>query len=153
MAACRALGILGIFSGKAVYAGRSDPAAVLFAGLFIIGAAMFHTRLAQGNGAEPQSIVRALGIAASAAFCTPAAIPPDTPVLGPGKDFPNDYVKFGFPLLIIALVTGVIILPTVWPFFLSEQAGQRQNDMPVRYRRFLPDENCLYRGNLVSPSG
>lgn len=73
--------------------------------------------IAQAIGADPRPIVMALGIAASAAFCTPMATPPNTLVLGPGKYSFNDYVKFGFPLSIIALVICCIIIPTVWPFF------------------------------------
>ena len=46
MAACTALGILGVLPSKAVYAGLSNSSVVLFGGMFVIGAAMFKTGLA-----------------------------------------------------------------------------------------------------------
>lgn len=50
MAACTTLGILGILSPKEVYAGLSNSTVVLFGGMFVIGAAMFKTGLAQAIG-------------------------------------------------------------------------------------------------------
>lgn len=72
--------------------------------------------IATAIGADPRPIVMAIGIAASAAFCTPMATPPNTLVLTPGGYSFNDYVKYGFPLSIIAMVICVIIIPAVWPF-------------------------------------
>ena len=45
MAACTALGILGVLPSKQVYAGLSNSTVVLFGGMFVIGAAMFRTCL------------------------------------------------------------------------------------------------------------
>ena len=73
--------------------------------------------IAQAIGADPRPVLMALGIAASCAFCTPMGTPPNTLVLGPGNFTFNDYVKFGFPFTIIALVITVLIVPMVWPFF------------------------------------
>lgn len=42
-----ACGLLGFIPPKAVFAGLSNPTVVLFAGMFVVGAAMFHTGLAQ----------------------------------------------------------------------------------------------------------
>ena len=50
MAACTALGILGVLPSKQVYAGLSNSTVVLFGGMFVIGAAMFRTGLAQAIG-------------------------------------------------------------------------------------------------------
>ena len=50
MAACTALGILGVLPSKQVYAGLSNSTVVLFGGMFVIGAAMFKTGLAQAIG-------------------------------------------------------------------------------------------------------
>ena len=50
MAACTALGILGVLPSKAVYAGMSNSTVVLFGGMFVIGAAMFKTGLAEAIG-------------------------------------------------------------------------------------------------------
>ena len=73
--------------------------------------------IAQSIGADPRPVLMALGIAASCAFCTPMGTPPNTLVLGPGEFTFNNYVKFGFPFTIIALVLSVAIIPMVWPFF------------------------------------
>ena len=50
MAACTALGILGVLPAKQVYAGLSNSTVVLFGGMFVIGAAMFKTGLAETIG-------------------------------------------------------------------------------------------------------
>ena len=73
--------------------------------------------IAEAIGADPRPVVMALGIAASCAFCTPMGTPPNTLVLGPGNFSFNDYVKFGFPFTIIALVITVLLVPMIWPFF------------------------------------
>lgn len=46
-----ACGLLGFIPAKAVFSGLSDPTVVLFAGMFIVGASMFYTGLAQKLGA------------------------------------------------------------------------------------------------------
>ena len=53
-----ALGILGVIPMKVVFSGLSNSTVVLFAGMFVIGAAMFHTGLAQKLG---ESVVRIAG--------------------------------------------------------------------------------------------
>ena len=50
MAACTVLGILGVLPAKQVYAGLSNSTVVLFGGMFVIGAAMFKTGLAEAIG-------------------------------------------------------------------------------------------------------
>ena len=45
-----ALGLLGVISPKTVFSGLSDTTVVLFAGMFVIGGAMFYTGLAQTIG-------------------------------------------------------------------------------------------------------
>ena len=45
-----ACGILGFIPVKSVFAGLSNSTVVLFAGMFVVGAAMFHTGLAQKIG-------------------------------------------------------------------------------------------------------
>jgi anion transporter len=53
-----ALGILGVIPESTVFSGLSNSTVVLFAGMFVIGAAMFHTGLAQRLGGL---VVRACG--------------------------------------------------------------------------------------------
>ena len=72
--------------------------------------------IAQSIGADPKPVLMALGIAASMAFATPMATPPNTLVLGPGGFSFNDYVKVGVPMCLISLVACVIIIPIFWPF-------------------------------------
>ena len=57
-----------------------------------------------------------IGMAASCAFTTPVATPPNTWVLGPGKFKFMDYVKIGLPLVFISLVVCVLVIPVVWSF-------------------------------------
>ena len=50
MGAAIALGLLGVLTPKEVFSGLSNSTVVLFAGMFVIGAAMFQTGLAQWIG-------------------------------------------------------------------------------------------------------
>ncbi|MFA6848807.1 MAG: SLC13 family permease [Selenomonadaceae bacterium] len=52
------LGMLGIIPMKEVFSGLSNSTVVLFAGMFVIGASMFHTGLAQKLG---ETVVRIAG--------------------------------------------------------------------------------------------
>jgi sodium-dependent dicarboxylate transporter 2/3/5 len=72
--------------------------------------------IAQSIGCDPKPVLMALGIAASMAFATPMATPPNTLILGPGQFTFNDYVKVGVPLCIISLIVSLIVIPIVWPF-------------------------------------
>ena len=72
--------------------------------------------IAQSIGASPYPVIMAIGIAASCAFTTPVATPPNTLVLGPGQFRFMDYVKVGPPLVIISLGVCAIVIPLVWPF-------------------------------------
>ena len=47
-----ALGLMGIITPKVVFSGLSDSTVVLFAGMFVVGAALFYTGLAQKNLGE-----------------------------------------------------------------------------------------------------
>ena len=73
--------------------------------------------IAQSIGADPKPVLMAIGIAASMAYATPMATPPNTLVLGPGGFSFNDYVKVGVPLCLITFIVSVIIIPIFWPFF------------------------------------
>ena len=72
--------------------------------------------IAQSIGADPKPVLMALGIAASCAFATPMATPPNTLVLGPGGFSFNDYAKVGVPMCLISLVVCLVVIPIVWPF-------------------------------------
>lgn len=50
MAGAIACGILGFIPAKQVFSGLSNFTVVLFGGMFVVGAAMFYTGLAQNIG-------------------------------------------------------------------------------------------------------
>ena len=56
-------------------------------------------------------------IGGSCAYATPIGMPANTMVVGAGGYKFMDYVKSGFPLIIIATVVSMIILPIAFPFF------------------------------------
>ncbi|HBQ30226.1 MAG TPA: transporter [Mitsuokella multacida] len=72
--------------------------------------------IAQSIGVSPFPVLMAIGIAASCAFTTPVATPPNTLILGPGKFRFMDYVKVGLPLVVVAMIVCTVIIPLVWPF-------------------------------------
>lgn len=72
--------------------------------------------IAESIGVSPLPILMTIGIAASCAFTTPVATPPNTLVLGPGKFRFMDYVKIGVPLVFLSLLVCVVVIPLVWPF-------------------------------------
>jgi sodium-dependent dicarboxylate transporter 2/3/5 len=58
MSGAIAMGIIGVIPIKTVFSGLSNSTVVLFAGMFVIGASMFHTGLAQKIG---ETVVRFTG--------------------------------------------------------------------------------------------
>ena len=73
--------------------------------------------IAQGMGADPSAVLMACVIGGSCAYATPIGMPANTMVVGAGGYKFMDYVKSGFPLIIIATVISMIILPIAFPFF------------------------------------
>ena len=73
--------------------------------------------IAQGMGADPRAVLMACVIGGSCAYATPIGMPANTMVVGAGNYKFMDYVKSGFPLIIIATVVSMIILPIAFPFF------------------------------------
>lgn len=73
--------------------------------------------IAQGMGADPRAVLMACVIGGSCAYATPIGMPANTMVVGAGGYTFMDYVKSGFPLIIIATVVSMIILPVAFPFF------------------------------------
>ena len=74
--------------------------------------------IAQGMGVDPRAVLMACVIGGSCAYATPIGMPANTMVVGAGGYKFMDYVKSGFPLIIIATVVSMIILPIAFPFFL-----------------------------------
>ncbi|WP_304065295.1 SLC13 family permease [Megamonas hypermegale] len=73
--------------------------------------------IAQSIGASPYPVLMAIGIAASCAFTTPVATPPNTLILVPGRFKFMDYVKVGVPLVFVSLIVCCIVIPFFWPFY------------------------------------
>ena len=73
--------------------------------------------LAQGMGADPRAVLMACVIGGSCAYATPIGMPANTMVVGAGGYTFMDYVKSGLPLIIIATIVSMIILPIAFPFF------------------------------------
>jgi di/tricarboxylate transporter len=64
---------------------------------------------------EPYAFLMAVAIAASMAFASPVASPVNTLVMGAGSYRFGDYYKVGVPLMLIALIVSVLVLPLLWP--------------------------------------
>ena len=82
--------------------------------------------IAQGMGADPRAVLMACVIGGSCAYATPIGMPANTMVIGMpantmvvsagGYSF-KDYAKAGLPLILIATVVSMVILPIAFPFF------------------------------------
>lgn len=73
--------------------------------------------IAQGMGADPRAVLMACVIGGSCAYATPIGMPANTMVVGAGGYHFMDYVRSGFPLIIIATVISMVVLPAAFPFF------------------------------------
>ncbi len=73
--------------------------------------------IAQAMGADPKAVLMACVIGGSCAYATPIGMPANTMVMGAGGYQFKDYVKAGLPLILIATVVSMIILPLAFPFF------------------------------------
>ena len=73
--------------------------------------------IAQGMGADPRAVLMACVIGGSCAYATPIGMPANTMVVGAGNYKFIDYVKSGLPLIIIATIVSMIILPIAFPFY------------------------------------
>ncbi len=71
---------------------------------------------AESLGIQPYAFLMAVAIAASMAFATPVASPSNTLVMGAGNYRFYDYIKVGVPLIILALITTLIVVPVLFPF-------------------------------------
>jgi di/tricarboxylate transporter len=70
---------------------------------------------AQNLGLRPYAYLMAVAIAASMAFASPVASPTNTLVMGAGNYRFSDYIKVGLPLILLAMLVSVVVLPLLWP--------------------------------------
>lgn len=73
--------------------------------------------IAQGMGADPRAVLMACVIGGSCAYVTPIGMPANTMVVGAGNYKFIDYAKSGLPLIVIATVISMIILPIAFSFY------------------------------------
>jgi len=71
---------------------------------------------AETLGVQPHAFLMAVAIAASMAFATPVASPSNTLVMGAGSYRFGDYIKVGVPLIALALLAVLVVLPVLYPF-------------------------------------
>ncbi len=71
-----------------------------------------------GVSADP--LLMAVAIGASCDFLTPFGHQNNTIIMGPGGYRPTDYWRVGLPLNLIVLIVGLLVIPAVWPFGLSQ---------------------------------
>jgi di/tricarboxylate transporter len=71
---------------------------------------------AQNLDLQPHAFMMAVAIAASMAFASPVASPVNTLVMGAGNYRFSDYIKVGIPLIFVALIVTLLLLPILWPF-------------------------------------
>ncbi len=71
---------------------------------------------ALGMGLSPYPFVMGIAYSVAASFMTPVSHPANVLIMSPGGYRFSDYVKNGFPLLLIVLVVSVLLLPVVFPF-------------------------------------
>jgi di/tricarboxylate transporter len=67
-------------------------------------------------GVSPMPLLMCVNVASAAALLTPVATPANIMVKGPGGYEFSDYVKLGFPLLLLYLVVAVFLVPFWWPW-------------------------------------
>lgn len=73
--------------------------------------------IAQRMGADPRAVLMATVIGGSMAYATPIGMPANTMVYNVGGYKFRDYVKVGAPLIIVATIVALILLPIFYPFF------------------------------------
>ncbi len=66
-------------------------------------------------GVRPEPLMIMVVVGASASFLTPIASPTNTLVFEPGGYTWGDYLKIGWPLLLLVLAVCLIVVPLVWP--------------------------------------
>ena len=73
--------------------------------------------IAQGMGADPSAVLIACVIGGYCAYATPIGMPANTMVVTAGGYTFKDYAKAGVPMILVATVVSMILLPIFYPFF------------------------------------
>lgn len=72
--------------------------------------------IAQNLGIQPHALLMSVAVAASMAFASPVASPVNTLVMGAGNYRFSDYIKVGAPLMLLAMIVTMVVLPILFPF-------------------------------------
>lgn len=67
-------------------------------------------------GCDPRPFVMAVALASSFAFASPVGYQTHMMVFGPGGYRFADFVKVGVPLNILLWISGIVLIPLIWPF-------------------------------------
>ena len=70
---------------------------------------------AGGEGLSPQALMMTVAVGSSCAFMSPVGHPVNLLVMGFGGYRFVDFIKVGFPLLILVMMVVLTVLPLVWP--------------------------------------
>ena len=73
--------------------------------------------IAQGMGADPSAVLMACVIGGSCAYATTIGMTANTMVVTAGGYTFKDYAKAGVPMILVATVVSMILLPIFYPFF------------------------------------
>lgn len=73
--------------------------------------------IAQGMGADSSAVLMACVIGGFCAYATPIGMPANTMVVTAGGYTFKDYAKAGVPMILVATVVSMILLPIFYPFF------------------------------------
>ncbi|MBN1265165.1 MAG: SLC13 family permease [Anaerolineales bacterium] len=111
---------LGVYGPVAVMAGlfllTSTFTQVLSNTATIVLIAPIALAIAESLSVQPHPMLMAVAIAASMAFASPVASPVNTLVMGAGKYRFADYARVGVPMILIALLVSMLVLPVFFPF-------------------------------------
>ncbi|MCL7753156.1 SLC13 family permease [Polaribacter sp. Z022] len=87
---------------------NNSATAVLMTPIVIMAAATLNV--------SPEPLLITVAISASTAFLTPIGTTTNAMVMSSGGYKFMDYLKVGFPLLILFVITTLILVPIIWPF-------------------------------------
>jgi di/tricarboxylate transporter len=73
-------------------------------------------------GVNERPFIMAVTLAASYAFASPIGYQTHMMVFGPGGYRFTDFMRVGIPLNLLMWITAIILIPLIWPFYLSNPA-------------------------------
>ena len=113
------LSLVGQFGDIAILAGfflmTSLAAQVMPSAVVMVLMAPIALNLAAEVNISPYALIMIIAVAASTSFMSPVGHPVNVLMMGPGGYRFTDYTKVGVPLVIVALLVTLLVLPVVWP--------------------------------------